>query len=183
MKFGEALEACKQGKNIARKGWNGKDQFVFLIPAEELQRGLNYGYGEYLGEPMITGTLAIKTSSNQIQIGWLATQSDMLSDDWYVLGSKNMYRRKPSNVEALQWLGKLDEEMYKFLSNRNIKSYEEILSSGNYFEVVENGNGLRVRTKNGFVDVSMGDYIIKGENEYYPCNHETFERLYEKAYE
>lgn len=29
MKFGEALEAVKEGKLIARSGWNGKDMFVF----------------------------------------------------------------------------------------------------------------------------------------------------------
>lgn len=80
--FGTAIKFMKRGLNVYRKGWNGKDQFVFLIKGSELQNGLKYGYGEYVGEPTIVDTLAIKTSSNQIQIGWLATQTDMLAKDW-----------------------------------------------------------------------------------------------------
>lgn len=82
--FGEAINACKEGLCVSRKGWNGKNQFVFLIKGKNLQDILKYGYGEYVNEPTIVDTLAIKTSSNQIQIGWLATQTDMLSNDWYV---------------------------------------------------------------------------------------------------
>ena len=82
MNFGQALEALKQGKMVARNGWNGKDQFVFLIKGTDLQKTLKYGYGEYINEPQIVSALAIKTTSNQIQIGWLASQTDMLAEDW-----------------------------------------------------------------------------------------------------
>ena len=87
--FGEALELVKAGKRIARKGWNGKGQFVYLISGQELSRGLHYGYGEYEGEPTFTDVLAIKTTHNQIQVGWLASQSDMLAEDWYVVGGSS----------------------------------------------------------------------------------------------
>lgn len=87
MDFGKALEAVKKGATIARESWNGKNQFVYLITAEELSNGLKYGYGEYSGEPRFVDVLAIKTSSNAIQVGWLATQTDMLADDWYVVGN------------------------------------------------------------------------------------------------
>lgn len=83
--FGEALSNLKRGNKVTRKGWNGKDQFLFLIKGVELRDVLKYGYGEYEGEPMITGAIAIKTTSNQIQVGWLASQSDMLSEDWMVV--------------------------------------------------------------------------------------------------
>ena len=85
MDFGQALTQAKLGKSIKRKGWNGKNQFVYLIKGEDLQKVLHYGFGEYLGETTITDTLAIKTTSNQIQVGWLASQSDMLSNDWEVI--------------------------------------------------------------------------------------------------
>ena len=85
MNFGEALEKVKAGYAISRAGWNGKGQFVYLISARDLQVGLEYGYGEYEGEPVFTDTLAIKTTHNQIQVGWLASQSDMLADDWRVV--------------------------------------------------------------------------------------------------
>lgn len=85
MDFGQAIEALKEGKQVARRGWNGKGQFVYLIKGSELQRSLRYGFGEYVGEPMIVDVLAIKTTSNHIQIGWLASQSDMLSNDWEIV--------------------------------------------------------------------------------------------------
>ena len=85
MNFGQAIEALKAGKKVAREGWNGKGQYVYLISARDLQVGLRYGYGEYEGEPVFTDTLAIRTTHNQIQVGWLASQSDMLSEDWSIV--------------------------------------------------------------------------------------------------
>ena len=89
MNFGAALEKCLQGYSISRKGGNGKGQFVYLISGQDLSRGLQYGYGEYEGEPTFTDVLAIKTAHNQIQVGWLASQSDMLAEDWYVVGGSS----------------------------------------------------------------------------------------------
>ena len=85
MNFGQAIEALKDGKKVSRKGWNGKNQWVIMIKGTDLQNVLKYGYGEYENEPTITPVLAIKTSANQFQIGWLASQSDMLSDDWEIV--------------------------------------------------------------------------------------------------
>lgn len=85
MNFGTAIEQLKRGSSIARKGWNGKDQFVYLIKAQELSTGLHYGFGEYYGEPHFVDVLAIKTSKGDIQVGWLATQTDILANDWYVV--------------------------------------------------------------------------------------------------
>lgn len=80
--FDEAIKYLKRGLQVTRKGWNGKNQFIFLVKGTDLQNILKYGYGEYVNEPTIVSALAIKTSSNQIQIGWLASQTDMLADDW-----------------------------------------------------------------------------------------------------
>lgn len=81
MTFGQALEEAKKGNCIARKGWNGKNQYVFLIEGELLTRSLGPGV---VAVPC-TDVLAIKTAANVIQVGWLATQSDMLSNDWEVV--------------------------------------------------------------------------------------------------
>lgn len=85
MNFGRALAALKDGRRVKRRGWNGKDQWVFLIKGNKLQTTLGYGFGEYLNEPTIVDVLAIKTTSNHIQIGWLASQSDMLCEDWEIV--------------------------------------------------------------------------------------------------
>lgn len=85
MTFGHALEILKRGGRVTRAGWNGKNQFLFLITGTALQNGLKYGYGEYIGEPVFTDVIAIKTTANAIQTGWLASQSDMLAEDWSIV--------------------------------------------------------------------------------------------------
>ncbi|HFK1403119.1 TPA: DUF2829 domain-containing protein [Bacillus cereus] len=85
MDFGSALELLKQGERVAREGWNGKDMFLYLIKGNELSKGLKYGYGEYVGEPSFVDTIAMKTAQNTIVVGWLASQSDMLANDWVEL--------------------------------------------------------------------------------------------------
>lgn len=85
MTFGQAIEALKAGQQVARAGWNGKGQFLYLVKAADLQNGLKYGYGEYQGEPVFTDVIAIKTTANQIQVGWLASQTDMLCEDWVIV--------------------------------------------------------------------------------------------------
>ena len=35
--FGEAIEALKQGKKVARKGWNGKGMYLWLKPAATIK--------------------------------------------------------------------------------------------------------------------------------------------------
>lgn len=71
MKFGEALEACKQGKKISRKGWNGKGQYVEIqIPDENSKMTLPYLY--------------ISTVWGDL-VPWSASQTDILSDDWIIV--------------------------------------------------------------------------------------------------
>ena len=78
MNFGEALEHVKNGKRIARRNWNGKGQYVFLVKAEQLK---------HIADKCqkVVDVLAICTTSDIIQVGWLATQTDMLATDWYVV--------------------------------------------------------------------------------------------------
>lgn len=81
LSFGEALEAVKNGKKIARRGWNGKGQYVFLIGGMELTEFIiKNKFGDFA-----TGVLAIKTSNDVTQVGWLASQTDMFSSDWYIV--------------------------------------------------------------------------------------------------
>jgi hypothetical protein len=75
MNFGEALEKLKQRKKVARKGWNGKNMYITLIPA---------GNAMYQGYDM-QDCIGMKTADGVMQPGWLASQADMLADDWEVV--------------------------------------------------------------------------------------------------
>ena len=83
MSFGLAIEAVKKGKKIARSGWNGKGQYVEL--------GIDLGYTDHSG--VVHGAYHMDIGSKALvfvgtrgrQVGWLASQSDMLADDWYIV--------------------------------------------------------------------------------------------------
>ena len=80
MTFGDALEECKQGARIWRKGWNGKNQYV------ELAHKISYvnSRGEIVNaDHRNIGHDALAfVGTSGVQIGWLASQADMLADDW-----------------------------------------------------------------------------------------------------
>jgi hypothetical protein len=83
MTFGEALEQCKKGKRIARSGWNGKNQYVFLIPDYTFKREeVPALKDEPREEISFWGCFCIMSTIGKVQMGWLATQSDMQAADW-----------------------------------------------------------------------------------------------------
>lgn len=89
MKFGEALEAVKEGKLIARSGWNGKGMFVFQRPEDWLSTDMIVNKVKSLPDSFkkyVNDYYDIKDANDNIVNGWLASQSDMLADDWMVVG-------------------------------------------------------------------------------------------------
>lgn len=83
MNFGQAVEALKQGKKVARTGWNGKEQYI------ELATSISYvnTKGEHINalhEAIGNNAIAFVGTSG-VQLGWLASQADMLAEDWKVI--------------------------------------------------------------------------------------------------
>lgn len=80
--FGEAISNLKRGKKVARKGWNGKGQYI------ELATSISYvnTRSEIINvEHNDIGNKAIAfVGTSGVQMGWLASQSDMLAEDWIV---------------------------------------------------------------------------------------------------
>ena len=78
--FGEAIKYVKRGLKVARKGWNGKNQYI------ELARNISYttSFDEIVNaEHDAIGNKAIAfVGTSGVQLGWLASQADMLADDW-----------------------------------------------------------------------------------------------------
>lgn len=90
--FGQAIEALKQGKRVAREGWNGKNMFLFLLPAGTVpikfihDPALRQVIQEQIqGETFeALGSIRMFTADRKILTGWLASQTDMLSEDWVI---------------------------------------------------------------------------------------------------
>ena len=96
MTFGLAIEAAKKGLKIARGGWNGKNMFVvymspmYLPPFSDQSTNhkVNDRTAKWIGEdtPLDTlGYFAMFTADKKWLPGWLASQSDMLAEDWEIV--------------------------------------------------------------------------------------------------
>lgn len=86
MDFGDAIRAMKSGKRVAREGWNGKGMFLFIVTGSTFTVNR-----EPLLSIMGEGTqvqyhahIDMKTAQGYV-VPWLASQSDMLSDDWGIV--------------------------------------------------------------------------------------------------
>ncbi len=83
MDFGSAIMNMKEGHKVARKGWNGKGQYI--------QLATDISYKSMTGDAVqckhdAIGSKAIAfVGTSGVQIGWLATQSDMLAEDWLIV--------------------------------------------------------------------------------------------------
>lgn len=80
MGFDEAIKKIKEGKKLQREGWNGKNQYI------ELAMCISYKNADGVlinVEHNAIGNCAIAfVGTSGVQMGWLASQSDMLANDW-----------------------------------------------------------------------------------------------------
>lgn len=83
LSFGAAIEAAKMGEQIRRAGWNGKGQYVELATC--------ISYKNMAGEVInvqhdAIGNKALAfVGTSGVQMGWLASQADMLAEDWEIV--------------------------------------------------------------------------------------------------
>jgi len=93
MNFGLAVEAMKKGLFVSRHGWNGKDMFIYFVKKSivdiENLRGACAKAVEASGNTApvqdICGHIDMKAADGSIVVGWLASQTDILADDYFVV--------------------------------------------------------------------------------------------------
>lgn len=95
MNFGQALEELKVNRKVARNGWNGKGMFIYLVEGRnvnieslknEAAKHLNANSDINRGKRIkISSHIDMKAADDSIVVGWLASQTDMIADDWYVV--------------------------------------------------------------------------------------------------
>lgn len=101
MSFGHAVEAMKAGHKVARSGWNGKDMWIALTPgslfdakhakddhaakhrAIEVEKH-NAETGDY-HQIRLLPHIDMRSADGSMVVGWLASQTDMLANDWVIL--------------------------------------------------------------------------------------------------
>lgn len=88
--FGAAIRALKDGKKVCREGWNGKGMYLWLLPATEVKREwvkdgrMLEAFGDRDTLPCL-GSIRMFTATKEVLTGWLASQTDMLAEDWCIL--------------------------------------------------------------------------------------------------
>ena len=81
MNFGQAIESLKQGKKVARQGWNGKGIFIELqVPDAHSKMTQPYIFID------TTGLQTDNQKAPKNRVPWLASQTDMLAEDWNEIG-------------------------------------------------------------------------------------------------
>lgn len=86
LSFGDALKALKEGKKVARSGWNGKGMFLFLVPGStfKVNRAPLLGIYPEGTEINYQSHIDMKTAQDTV-VPWLASQSDVLAEDWQIV--------------------------------------------------------------------------------------------------
>lgn len=87
LSFGQAVELLKQGKRVARAGWNGKG--MYLVLADEIDFVTRAYMADMEGDHdgnLTQPSIVMKTADNKFVVGWLASQTDMLAEDWVAVG-------------------------------------------------------------------------------------------------
>jgi hypothetical protein len=96
MNFGQAIEALKEGKKVAREGWNGKGMYLALKMGHVSWNSEELALFQECVKPCdkIEGvnaivehhaSICIKTVDNKILTGWYASKTDILSEDWVIV--------------------------------------------------------------------------------------------------
>lgn len=89
--FGEAIEALKHGQRVSRPGWNGKGMYLWLMPGAMVKaewcrephlKAMAEANG---GEIECLGSIRMMTADKKVLTGWLASQTDILAEDWQIV--------------------------------------------------------------------------------------------------
>lgn len=91
MNIGEAIQAMKEGGKVCRAGWNGKDMWLALtagaesLESDKFWNPANKAFAESNGGAAdVLPVITMKTADGKILMGWLASQTDLLADDWQI---------------------------------------------------------------------------------------------------
>lgn len=97
MDIGGAIQALKAGHRVAREGWYGLGMWIALsgpiegrrLSAESFWSKRNAEYAEQTIDKcaLVLPCITLKNAEGQIQMGWLASQPDLLAEDWFLIES------------------------------------------------------------------------------------------------
>ena len=84
MNFGKALEALKEGKKVAREGWNGKGMFVYYVPTNTYKTVTGVAKNHFGDSVTINAYFSIKNVNDTVST-WVPSVNDCLAEDWVIV--------------------------------------------------------------------------------------------------
>ena len=95
MNYGDALQLLKAGEKLQRKGWNGAGMYIFMRPGDTVEnayiakvktipQSVKDDFAASGSDMEFLPCLCMFTAQRTIVTGWLASQTDMLAEDWQV---------------------------------------------------------------------------------------------------
>lgn len=87
LNFGQAIEAAKEGKKIAREGWNGSGMFAYIVSANSYPAQTGVAKSYWGDKPVpYRAYWALKTAQEDVAM-WSPSGSDSLAEDWIILNN------------------------------------------------------------------------------------------------
>ena len=84
--LGWAIFQMKQGRKVAREGWNGKGVFIFLTEGRTIPNNHERSFAHFEGEEVVLADhIDMKAADGSYVSGWLASQADLLTEDWVLV--------------------------------------------------------------------------------------------------
>ncbi len=96
MDFGDAIRAMKNGQKVARAGWNGKGMWVAMTPGSTFPAEFaKHGHAarhraeevHFAEEITLLPHIDMRAADGSMVVGWLASQTDMLAEDWEIIAA------------------------------------------------------------------------------------------------
>lgn len=96
LNFGQAIEAANNGELIARSGWNGKGMYVYKTVGNTVNKDFIPKFASLPAkvkaklwkrdtDVVFNPSLTMYTATGEMQPGWLASQTDILAEDWCII--------------------------------------------------------------------------------------------------
>lgn len=82
--FSDALMWLKEGKRVARKGWNGNGQFCWMVPAGQYPARMEAIKGHFPGDMVPYGAYFALKNAQDVVVPWVPSVGDLLATDWQV---------------------------------------------------------------------------------------------------
>lgn len=110
--FSDALMWLKEGKRVARKGWNANGQFCWMVPAGQYPARMEAIKGYFPGDVVPYGAYFALKNAQDVVVPWVPSVGDLLATDWKVYEAVTS-DTPPHQLRVLEELAQVADRLQK----------------------------------------------------------------------